>query len=553
MSDLKFAAIPRVDIQRSVFDRSHGYKTTFDEGKLIPVMCEEVLPGDSIKLDWNHFCRMATPITPFMDNVYLDTQAFFVPARLVWDHWQNFMGEQAKPGDSIDYLIPQTSSHRDLSKAVGSVWDYFGLPPINYAGNITVSELPFRAYALIWNEWYRDENLQDPVSINTGDSPNTSDEGTTKFWSTNYSPLPRGKRHDYFTSCLPWPQKFTAPLVGGMVYGTGKAITITNGTDYGSVFTSDYGSWKTRQDGQIASGKIPLSNAKNVGNTGISPQLSTKDKLISIPTREQVEFGYDTGLSTFVSVNDLRQAFAVQRLLENDARGGTRYTELLRAHFGTVSGDARLMRPEYLGGSSTRININPVAQTSATNTGDPKTVTPQGNLAAFGVAGDTGNGFQYSAVEHGYVFVLVSVRADLSYQQGINKQWTRKGRYDFYFPELANLGEQPVLNREIYAQGTDEDDQVFGYQERWAEYRYSPSLITGKFRSTDPQPLDYWHLAQKFASKPTLSADFIKEQPPIERVVAVPSEPHFLLDTWFDARWARPMPVYSIPGLQGHF
>lgn len=551
MADIRFSAVPRVDIQRSVFDRSHGYKTTFNEGLLIPVLCEEVLPGDSVKINFNHFCRLATPIVPFMDNVYLDTQAFFVPNRLVWDHWQNFMGEQKKPGDSIDYMIPQTKAKADFSGDVESVWDYFGLPPIEYSGDVSVSELPFRAYALIWNEWYRDENLQEPVALNTGDSPNTTDESVTKFWTNGFKPLPRGKRHDYFTSCLPWPQKFDSPFIPGVISGDGKALTLTSGSGhYGSGFF-DSTSSDVRSGGLVAT----EGNAK-VG-TSYSGYFDGRDKFYGIATYDDLVTlratypGITSGLTLSTTVNDLRQAFAVQRLLENDARGGTRYTEILRAHFGVISPDARLQRPEYLGGSTARININPVAQTSGTATGSEK--TPQGNLAAFGVGGDTGNGVQYSAVEHGYIFVLVSVRADLSYQQGIHRQWSRLGRYDFYFPELANLGEQPVLNKEIYVQGTAQDDAVFGYQERWAEYRYSPSLITGKFRSTDAQPLDYWHLGQKFANLPTLSADFIKEKPPIERVIAVPSEPHFLLDSWFDARWARPMPVYSIPGLTGHF
>lgn len=544
MSDLKFAAVPRVNIQRSVFDRSHGYKTTFDEGLLIPVMCEEVLPGDSIKVNFNHFCRMATPITPFMDNVYLDTQAFFVPCRLVWDHWQNFMGEQAKPGDSIDYLIPQTQQHQNMASVTGSVWDYFGLPTINFKSKISVNELPFRAYALIWNEWYRDENLQDPVTINTGDAPNTTDDTTTAFWADGTYPcLPRGKRHDYFTSCLPWPQKFDPAVVS---LGTSAILS------YGLSDPRNEASFNgmKAQAKRLGIDKSPTIGLFAYTNSSLSNDVYTAgaDSKSYNPATN-----YLFAQAEPVSINDLRHAFAIQRLLENDARGGTRYTELLRAHFGVVSPDARLQRPEYLGGSSVRININPVAQTSATPAGTADAKTPQGNLAAFGVAGDVGNGFQYSAVEHGYVFVLVSVRADLSYQQGINRQWSRKGRYDFYFPELANLGEQSVLNKEIYTQGTPEDEEVFGYQERWAEYRYSPSLITGKFRSTDSQSLDYWHLAQKFSALPTLSADFIKENPPIERVIAVPSEPHFLLDSWFDARWARPMPVYSIPGLQSHF
>lgn len=571
----RFSAIPRAQIQRSVFNRSHDYKTTFDSGYLVPFYVDEVLPGDSFKLNCSIFCRLATPIVPFMDNLYLETFFFFVPNRLVWKHWENFMGQQDNPGESTDYLIPQTVAG-DSGFSVGSVADYFGIP--TSVKGLSVSSLPFRAYQLIYNEWFRDENLQERVGAWASDASYKDDPvgDWNDINSTGLTLLRRNKYHDYFTSALPWPQKGNAVDVN---FGVGGPI---EWEDQSYNVVAKAGSVYSMKLYQIAnpnnrvflspsasvtpsSNQITLTPPMQTGidqdpvyprgalyvpgdtwlraGSGLNQDSASVNSPISLPT---LKFVGETGAG--LTINDLRQAFQVQKLLERDARGGTRYTEILRSHFGVVSPDARLQRPEYLGGSSTRILMNSVAQTAATND-----VTPQANLSAFGLFGDSFHGFSKSFVEHGYIIGLVNVRADLSYQQGVNRMWSRKSRLDFYFPVLAHLGEQAVLNKEIYAQGTAADEQVFGYQERFAEYRYSPSVITGKMRSIDPQTLDIWHLAQKFDSLPTLSSQFIQDNPPVSRVVAVQSEPQFILDAWFDLKCIRPMPVYSVPGLVDHF
>lgn len=571
----RFSAIPRAQIQRSVFNRSHDYKTTFDSGYLVPFYVDEVLPGDSFKLNCSIFCRLATPIVPFMDNLYLETFFFFVPNRLVWKHWENFMGQQDNPGDSTDYLIPQTVAG-DSGFAVGSVADYFGIP--TSVKGLSVSSLPFRAYQLIYNEWFRDENLQGRVGAWAPSAPH-KDDPVGDWNDTNSAGLTllrRNKYHDYFTSALPWPQKGSAIDVnfgvGGPIVWEDESYEATSnvGSSWSMKFykvvnpknrvflapapsTSKNSSRITltppiqhdaNVDPAYPQGTLyPPGDAWQYAGAGLDRDEHAVNSPIILPT---LKFVGETGAG--LTINDLRQAFQVQKLLERDARGGTRYTEILRSHFGVVSPDARLQRPEYLGGSSTRILVNSVAQTAATND-----VTPQANLSAFGLFGDSFHGFSKSFVEHGYIIGLVNVRADLSYQQGVNRMWSRKQRLDFYFPVLAHLGEQAILNKEIYAQGTAADSQVFGYQERFAEYRYSPSVITGKMRSTVPQTLDIWHLAQKFDSLPTLSSQFIEDNPPVSRVVAVQSEPQFILDAWFDLKCIRPMPVYSVPGLVDHF
>jgi hypothetical protein len=543
-----FSQIPSTQIPRSVFDRSHGYKTTFNSGYLVPFYVDEVLPGDSFKLTATLFARLATPIVPFMDNLYLETFFFFVPNRLVWDNWQKFNGEQKNPSDSTDFLVP-TVSGTNVSNQ--TLWDYFGLPT-NVNKVLKVNALPFRAYNLIFNEWFRDENLQESLKVPTGDGPDNF---------SDYNLVRRGKRHDYFTSCLPWPQK--GP---GVEISLGGSIPVSGDVSFyrqvGSFHSdNDFSSVSNWSDRVLFKETVPFAiGKKDAPWSGSSPTPFQGSFVTSDPHPSQISFfagkygitadGFTADLSkaTPISINDLRQAFQIQKLYERDARGGTRYTEILRSHFGVISPDARLQRPEYLGGSSARISINPVQQTSATND-----TTPQGNLAAYGVASDSFHGFSKSFVEHGYVFGFVNVRADLTYQQGLNRMWSRQGRFDFYWPVLAHLGEQAVLNKEIYAQGTADDDKVFGYQERYAEYRYYPGQITGKFRSTDPQPLDSWHLAQKFSSLPTLSSQFIQDEPPIERVIAVQNEPQFLFDSYIRLKCARPMPVYSVPGLVDHF
>lgn len=542
-----FSMIPRADIPRSSFDRSHGYKTTFDAGYLVPFFVDEALPGDTFKADLNMFCRLATPIVPFMDNLFLETFFFAVPIRLIWDNWQKFNGEQDNPGDSTDFLVPQITAPEG-GWQYGSLADYMGIPT-GIAG-LKTSALWHRAYNLIWNEWFRDENLQTTQWMHKDDGPDPAE---------HYILLRRGKRHDYFTSCLPWPQKgpgVELPL-GGVAPLSAKTPTsnlwLTDGTTHYGI----YGGSAEYAEDYIRSAAFLTKSYGNVGGT-ITPFINPPDNYTATNNKQavlgvinsQLANGLQADLSsaTATTINSLRQAFQIQKLYERDARGGTRYTEILRAHFGVVSPDARLQRPEYLGGTSGRININPVAQTSASDT-----TTPQGNLAAFGVYADSKHAFTKSFVEHCVILGLVNVRADLTYQQGLNRMFSRQTRFDFYWPALAHLGEQAVYNKEIYAQGNATDDEVFGYQERWAEYRYKPSLITGKFRSTDPQTLDVWHLSQKFDNLPKLNADFIIDQPPISRVVAVQSEPQFLFDSYMRLKCVRPMPVYSVPGLVDHF
>jgi len=515
-----FAQVPNVDIPRSSFDRSHGLKTTFDGGYLIPIYVDEVLPGDSFSLNMTAFARLATPIKPIMDNIYLDTFFFFVPNRLVWNLWEKFNGAQDDPGDSTDYLAPWLTSPNPDGLDAGSVYDYMGLPP--GVPLMSFSALPLRSYNLIWNTWFRDENLQDSLPVNLGGTGATGMEPLT-----DYNLVRRGKRHDYFTSCLPWPQKGDAVTIpiGATAPVTTGATPGTNTHHLGVVSNTDDSLYK-------------------MGYTG-----STFEYLTNTAGDSDYALYADLADATAVTINDLRQAFQIQRLLERDARGGTRYVEILRSHFGVTSPDQRLQRPEYLGGGSSYINVSPVAQTQATEAGN----TPQGNLSAIGTGQIRNHGFTKSFVEHGILIGLVSARAELSYQQGYHRQWFRKGRYDYYWPALAHIGEQAVQNRELYVQGAPDDLGTFGYQERYAEYRYKPSLVTAKFRSSDPQSLDLWHLAQDFQTLPVLGDTFIQDNPPIDRVVAVPSEPDFLLDAWFDLKCARPMPLYGVPGLIDHF
>lgn len=516
----KFSTIPTAEIQRSSFDRSAGHKTTMDGGKLYPFFVDEALPGDTLSLQMSIFARFATPLHPIMDNVYVDTFYFAVPFRIVWDNWQKFCGEQIDPGDSTDFLIPTMDAGAGGHSAM-SIADYMGIPPL--VPDLVHSALFHRAYNRIYAEWFRDENLVDSPVLNRGDGPDDKADYPIQY---------RGKRHDYFTSCLPWPQKgpavelplgTTAPIIGrdGLTAG-----------DSTPLFFKDSGETKAIFQGIGTS-------VLNVGGTQVAnTDLSWDDPALVA----------DLSSATAATINSIREAFQIQKLYERDARGGTRYTEILRSHFGVTSPDARLQRPEYLGGNSTRLSLMVVPQSSQSAN------TPQGELTGYGTVQSNNSGFNKSFTEHCIVMGLMSIRADLNYQEGLNKMFTRSTRWDFYWPALSHLGEQAVLNRELVADGTSADDTVFGYQERWAEYRYKPSLITARMRSQSGVPLDSWHLAQDFGGvAPLLDQGFIEEDAPFDRVIAVTSEPVFIVDTYAKYYCVRPMPTYSVPGLIDHF
>lgn len=525
-----FSQIPEANIPRSTFDRGFGYKTTFDSGYLVPFLVDEVLPGDTFKMKATIFSRMSTPVVPIMDNMYLETFLFFVPTRLVWSNWEKFNGAQDNPGDSTDYLIPTLANNSGF--ATQSIYDYAGIPTgVAITENNPINALPFRAMNLIYNSWFRDENLQDSLEVPLGDGPDPI---------ANYNLFKRGKRHDYFTSSLPFPQKGPAEGISINIGGTAPVQGSISVPSQSVNFLLGGTSTTISQTSTPVDPSYVLKSAKN--STG-ALTANTSSATVSLSNVTA-----DLSVASAVSINDLRTAFQLQKLLERDARGGTRYTEILRSHFGVVSPDARLQRPEYLGGSSTRIIVKPVEQTSATDS-----TSPQGNLAAYAVGADRFHGFTKSFVEHGYVIGFLNVRADLSYQQGLDRLWSRRDRFDFYWPSLAHLGEQAVLNKEIYMQGTQADEQVFGYQERYAEYRYKNSLITGKFRSQDAQSLDFWHLSQDFETLPQLNSEFITDNPPIKRALAVQDEPEFICDIDVDLKCTRPMPVYSVPGFVDHF
>ncbi|QXP08335.1 MAG: major capsid protein [Arizlama microvirus] len=560
--------VPHADIQRSGFNRSSTHKTTFNFDYLVPVFLDEVLPGDTFDLTTHTFARLATPLVPIMDNLYLDSFYFYVPYRLLSATFKNLMGEEEVPGEYLTKVPTGTNPWYMPKLATGStlvtmdMGDYFGLPLGTTVATDIISALPFRAYNLIWNEWFRDENLQGKAVFTTGAGPDTY---------ADYVLRRRGKRHDYFTSCLPFPQK--APSVA-LPLGTRANILADQGsTGYRDVnLALDY----SNGGGPPVITKYPMANYNYTIGTqeydqpsknwviGGRPAGGPVSKPYLDPTAFVDCYKVDLSGATASTINDLRRAFQIQKMYERDARGGSRYTEIIRSHFGVVSPDARLQRPEFLGGGSSRLIIHAVEQNSATpsTAENAPTGTPQGNLAAFGLIADTKHGFKRSFTEHGLIIGLVAARADITYQQGIHRMWRRQLRTDFYWPALAHLGEQSVLNQEIFRTGGDgvTDLTVFGYQERWAEYRYSNNRITGKFRSGLTDTLDYWHMAESFASVPSLNAAFIQSSTP-ERALAIKSTggegavtaPNLIADFHFNLNCVRPMPVYSVPGLIDHF
>ena len=542
-AESRFAQVPRAEIRRARFKRDFSNITTMNEGDLVPLYVDEVLPGDTISCDLNGLIRMSTPLYPVMDNCYLDTYAFFVPCRLLWDHWENLMGQNDDSywAEKTEYSVPQTKAPTN-GWNVGTIADYMGIP--TGVQNISVNSMPFRAYARIWNEWFRDENLQQPVVQDMDDANNTgSNTGNQLTDAQNGGrPLKVAKYHDYFTSCLPEPQKgegANIPVSAGAlpVYwadqnknfihsSTAPAFVpkMTDDTPLGSNYTS--GDWNGSGSGDV---NRPV-NATNMYTPNQEGFLAA-----------------DASALTAISVNELRQAIAIQHILEADARGGTRYTEILAHEFGVTSPDSRLQRSEYLGGTRVPININQVIQQSGTTD-----VSPQGNTAAYSMTTLRNKMCNYSAVEHGYIVMLGCIRVDHSYQQGLSRMWSRKTRFDFYHPMLANLGEMAVLNKEIYCQGTDADNDVFGYQEAWADYRYHPNIVTGEMRSQYALSLDAWHYADYYKELPTLSSTWIQEgEENIDRTLAVQSETshQFIADFFFDQTWTRPLPIYSVPGL----
>lgn len=537
-----FEMYPTSQISRSKFDRSHSLLTSLNSGYLVPIYYDEALPGDTLILSCSAFARLATQIVPFMYNVYMDFHLWSVANRLLWEHWEPFNGEQKNPGDSTDYLVPQITA---TNVGIQTLFDYFDVPT-GVPNPISFDVWNFRAYNLIYNEWYRDENLVDRVPQVVGDTDKAS----------NYKLLKRGKRKDYFTSCLPWPQKgpgVELPLgVDAPLDITISNVNPLTGQNSGFLFNT-VSNYVSSANHSI----LTYSSSEGAGGTSGAQFTGHSGDPLDAPN---IPIGYAGGLyatgvaklssATAATINSLRQAFAIQRVFEKDARGGTRYIEMILSHFGVKSPDERMQRPEFLGGGTFNLNLSVVPQTSSTDS-----TSPLGNLASYGVVQGETRDIVHSFTEHCTVIGLVSIRADYTYQQGLPRCYSRRSRFDYYLPATANLGEQAVLNKEIYAQGTDADNDVFGYQERWSEYRYKQNRITGQLRSRAPHTLDYWHLAQDFDSLPMLNEEFITEDPPIERVIAVSgtNTPEFISNFYFKEYWVRPIPVYSIPSMSSHF
>lgn len=531
-----YSQVPHANVPRARFKRDYSLLTTMNEGDLVPIYCDEVLPADTAKIDLNALMRMSTPLYPVMDNCYCDFYFFFVPSRLLWEHFENLMGQNDSTfwAEKVEYTTPKTTAPKG-GWNVGTLADYFGIP--TGVENLQVNSLPFRAYAKIWNEWFRDENLQQPVTMNKTDATTEGSNAGKELTDAEAGGLPLKvcKYKDYYTSCLPSPQKgedVTLPLGGvAQVYGYSNAKSNEK---------------LDSLDLQIASKRAyTLQIADTTGNETNDAKAS--QFFISVDDSLKPILGADMNSVTATTINELRQAIAVQHILERDARTGTRYKEILQGAWGVTSPDARLDRSEYIGGYRLPININQVIQTSSTDS-----TSPQGNTAAFSMTTMSRNMATYSATEHGFIIGLAAVRVDHSYQQGLSRMWTRSTRFSYYDPMLANLGEQAVLNQEIYAQGTAQDEEVFGYQEAWADYRYRTNMITGEMRSTYAQTLDAWHYADKYTSLPILSSDWIKEGTEnIDRTIAVQSDNsrQFICNFYFDQTWTRAMPIYSVPGL----
>lgn len=549
-----FALNPtRIDMSRSTFDRSSSVKTSFNAGDIVPFFCEEVLPGDTFNVRSSKVVRMQTLLTPLMDNVYLDTYYFFVPNRLVWQHWKEFNGENTESAwiPQTEYSVPQIKAPSG-GWSVGTIADYFGLP--TGVENISVSALPFRAYALVMNEWFRDQNLQDPlvvpvddatvVGVNTGTFVTDVAKGGKPYIAAKY--------HDYFTSCLPAPQRGPDVTLKVASQGDLPVVTKSDGIPASTYPNLQFGKNLSGSYSAPVSGDLWNITEQNISELKSYPGSGALPSGNSFGLYPVNLWAKNSENAIVATINQLRMAFQIQKLYERDARGGTRYIEVLKSHFGVTSPDARLQRPEYLGGNRVPINVNQVIQQSGTGAGAD---TPQGTVVGMSQTTDTHHDFIKSFTEHGYIIGVMVARYDHTYQQGIERHWSRKTRFDYYWPVFANIGEQAVLNKEIYAQGTPKDDEVFGYQEAWSDYRYKPNRVTGEMRSAYSQSLDVWHLADDYSSLPSLSDSWIREDKNIiDRVLAVKStvSNQLFADIYVQNRATRPMPMYSVPGLIDH-